>query len=136
MAMSGCDAADRAGWLRGPPFHAAFLGGPLIAGLCAVAAAAARPELFGLIVLPYLWLIGYPHLVATYTRLAAEDARPRLRRLLALEGPLLVLLATAALAGLVGTWALVTLYLYAQWSTSRARATASRAPMRAARSGR
>jgi hypothetical protein len=62
-----------------------------------------------------LWLVGYPHVAATATRLCFERASFRENRFLVLGLPPLVLAATAALHFGLGAWSLASLYLYWQW---------------------
>ena len=51
---------------------------PLATGLAAAGAVLSNPKLFPVLLLSDLWLLGYHHVVATYTRLAfSADAMRR-----------------------------------------------------------
>jgi len=102
-------------WLRGPAFDLVFLFGTAVLALVAGFAAQAWAGGFEWILVPYLWLIGYPHLFATYSQTSFDRASFRQHRRLNIELPIVVLAAVAAVAYGVGTWALVTIYLYWQW---------------------
>jgi hypothetical protein len=62
-----------------------------------------------------LWLLGYHHVVSTYTRLCFDRDSFITHRFLVLWLPLLVLAATVLLAVGIGPWVLATVYLYWQW---------------------
>ncbi len=101
--------------LRSPAFDGALIGGPWLLGLGFGLAALARPDLFLPLLLVDVWLLGYHHVIATWTRLALDPggfARHRFLALGALPG---VLLAVAALVWLGGSAAVATLYLHWQW---------------------
>lgn len=104
-----------AGWIRGPQFDLALIAGT--AGLAALVTIplSIEPRLFALITVPYLWLVGYPHLLATYSQIAFDRKSFHAYRRLNLELPIAILALVAATAYAVGTWPLVTVYLYWQW---------------------
>ncbi len=104
-----------AGWLRSPAFDLAFIGG--IAGLALATGlvVGARPEWFAPILFLDLWLLGHPHVVATFTRLAFDTESFRENRWLVVGLPWLVILATLAVGAGFGSQALATTYLYWQW---------------------
>ena len=62
-----------------------------------------------------LWLLGYHHVVATYTRLAFTADTLRRNRFLAFDLLLLMTAATLALAFTAGAWVVATAFLYLQW---------------------
>jgi hypothetical protein len=105
----------RIGWLRGRSFDLVFILGTAILALGTAAVIATRPEMFTWILIPYLWLLGYPHLIATYTRTAFDRQSMWAHRFLNFGLPVLLLGTIALLAATVGTWPLVTTYLYWQW---------------------
>jgi hypothetical protein len=104
-----------AGWLRTRSFDLLFIVGTAALALAAAAAMAARAELFTWLLVPYLWLLGYPHLIATYTRTSFDRESLWTNRFLNFGLPVLIVGTIALLAGTVGTWPLVTTYLYWQW---------------------
>lgn len=76
---------------------------------------AANPWIWQPLLVPFLWLLGYPHVVATFTRFTYD--RPGLtqyRFLLFVLPPLLFTLCVGITLA-IGAWALVALYLYWQW---------------------
>ncbi|MDA0785868.1 MAG: hypothetical protein O3B37_06220 [Proteobacteria bacterium] len=103
------------GWLRGPGFDSGFILGTAALGLTGGAILLAAPQIWPLAFLPYIWLLGYPHLFATYSQIAFDRASFSRHRRLNIELPLLILACVAGLAVFVGTWAIVSIYLYWQW---------------------
>jgi hypothetical protein len=88
---------------------------PLATGLGAAAAVLANPALFTVLLVADLWLLGYHHVVATYTRLAFTKETLRRNRFLAIDLLLLMTAATLALAFTAGAWVVATAFLYLQW---------------------
>lgn len=108
-------ATPAAGWLRSPGFDAFFIGGIALLALVSGAVIATRPELFLLIFLADLWLLGYHHVVSTFTRLCFDRASFAQHKALVLYLPIAVVAAVMAVYYLLGAWALMTVYLYWQW---------------------
>lgn len=103
------------GWLRSAGFDGVFILGLAGLGLGAAAAALVQPALFWPILFADLWLLGYHHVIATYTRLCFDADSLRAHRFLLFGLPPLVLAAVLAAAYGVGVWTLVSVYLYWQW---------------------
>lgn len=103
------------GWLRGAPFDLTLVLGAALLALAAGGVAHASPTLFMELLGINLWLLGYHHVVATYTRLAFDLESFREHRFLVLGLPWLVLGGVALLWWGVGLWAVSTLYFYWQW---------------------
>jgi hypothetical protein len=74
-----------------------------------------HPALFLPILVADLWLLGYHHVIATYTRLCFDAESFRTHRFLVVGLPVLVLAAVALLALGAGLWTLTSIYLYWQW---------------------
>jgi hypothetical protein len=94
--------------------------GALVWGSTALALAAAAllqiaPRLLALLVFLDIFILGYPHVVATFTRIAWDPADRRRFRLLLTGIPMLVLLAIGTTTWLRGVSAVLTVYLYVQW---------------------
>lgn len=103
------------GLLLGTGFDGTFvLLLPLI-GLASAAAVIAEPVLFPIILTMDLWLLGYHHVIATYTRLCFDRESLRQNRFVLFYLPPLVLAATLSIGLGIGVWAVVTVYLYWQW---------------------
>src|SRR5687767_7401682 len=75
-------------------FDATLLTAPLLTGLAAAAVVAVDMRLFPLLLAADLWLLGYHHVVATYTRLAFDRHTLRANRFLAVDLLALVVVAT------------------------------------------
>jgi len=103
------------GWLRNPAFDLGFVLG--IAGVAMLSGAIVvlYPALFVPVVLADLWLLGYHHVVATYTRLCFDRAAVKEHGFLLIGLPFIVLTAVFAMAMGLGLWSIVTLYFYWQW---------------------
>ena len=115
MSLAVSNDRQSAGWLRSAGFDGTFIVGiaalAIISGLVVVQ----NPSLFPVILFIDLWVLGYHHVISTYTRLAF-DAESRAANRFFLYGlPPIVLVATLALALGVGLWTIGTIYLYWQW---------------------
>jgi hypothetical protein len=102
-------------WLRSPRFDASFIVGLPMLSLTVFALIAARPDWFIPILMIDLWLLGYHHVISTYTRICFD--RDSLRQNGVLLYGLLpaVIVGTLALAWFVGIWVVVSVYFYWQW---------------------
>jgi hypothetical protein len=101
--------------IKSEAFDIGLLTLPVATGLIAAAIVLARPGLFPILLLADLWLLGYHHVVATYTRLAFPAEAFRRNRFLAFDLLLLMTAGTLGLAFMIGTWAVATAFLYLQW---------------------
>src|SRR5215217_4829614 len=108
-------AASRGLWLRGRTFDLGFILGSASVALLAGFTVVLQPGLFAPVLLLDLWLLGYHHVIATFTQIAFDVTSVRQHRFLVLGLPPFVILGTFVLAVLIGLWAIVTLYLYWQW---------------------
>lgn len=108
-------AAVSRGWLRSPAFDANFIGlSACLAMLTGIAALTDR-SLFRTLLFLDLWLLGYHHVVSTFTRLVFDRRSFTEYRFLVVELPLIIAAATLAAVMVCGTWILATAYLYWQW---------------------
>lgn len=109
------DISERRMWLLNPGFDLNLLLGGLLLGLGSAALVLYKPSFFEPVLFLDLWLLGYHHVISTYTRLCFDTQSLRKYQLL-LTGLLpLVLVATVGLYYGLGGWAVVTLYVYWQW---------------------
>lgn len=107
-------------WLHGPAFDLCMIVGVLALALVLGAAAASGPELFMWVLYFDLWLLAYPHVASTYTRVAFDRHSARQYWFLLTALPPLVFLGTAGAAWFGGVAALNSLYFYWQsWHYSR-----------------
>jgi hypothetical protein len=102
-------------YIRSREFDTALLALPICAGLAAALVVTADPRLYPFLLVADLWLLGYHHVVATYTRLAFDTTSLRRNRFLAMDLLVLVTLATLTLAITAGAWVIASAFLYLQW---------------------
>jgi hypothetical protein len=102
-------------WLRGRGFDLSYIVGIAVGAIALALAAVFEPRLFPIILIADLWLLGYHHVISTYTRVAFDRDSLAQHRFLVLVLPFLVLATTTTLALSIGAWILPTVYLYWQW---------------------
>lgn len=103
------------GWLRNAPFDLTLILGVAALAIAGGGAAVLRPDLFLFILLLDLWLLGYHHVIATFTRLAFDKESFQESKFLVLALPLIVFGGTVLIGVLLGAWAVTSVYLYWQW---------------------
>jgi hypothetical protein len=116
--MSFTSTADYASdwrWLRGPEFDLVFVLGILALAVVTSAAVVMNPSLFYPILIVDLWLLGYHHVISTYTRLCFDKQSFMESRFLVLGVFPLILGVTALAAWTFGIWIVITVYFYWQW---------------------
>jgi hypothetical protein len=109
------EAAVPRTYIRSREFDTTLLAAPIGAGLLAALVVAADPRLYPFLLVADLWLLGYHHVVATYTRLAFDTESLRRNRFLAVDLLVFVTLVTLAVAVTAGAWVIATAFLYLQW---------------------
>lgn len=102
-------------WLRGRSFDLSFIVGIALLAIAAGTAVVVEPALFAAILFADLWLLGYHHVISTFTRIAFDAESFRANRFLVLGLPPLVIAVTVAMAWGIGFWSIASLYLYWQW---------------------
>ena len=102
-------------WLRSPRFDLGLIVGVAALALTAGLTAATSPRWLELIVMLDLWLLGYHHVISTFTRLCFDRQSLRRHWFLLVGLPPLVLAVVMALVLGVGAWTVVTIYFYWQW---------------------
>jgi len=115
MVSAAKEIALQAGWLRSRQFDIIFVQGVMALALLSGVIVVTRPELFELVLVADLWLLGYHHVISTFTRLAFDKHSLREYRFFVFVLPILVFAATFGLAWSVGVWIIATVYLYWQW---------------------
>jgi hypothetical protein len=108
------------GWLHSPAYDLGLIVGPLALALVLGAAAATGPEAFAWVLYFDLWLLAYPHVASTYTRVAFDRHSAREHWFLLTVLPPIMFAGTAGVALLGGAMALNSIYFYWQsWHYSR-----------------
>jgi len=105
----------QAGWLRSKTFDLNLILSAAVLALVTGGVAVLQPELFRLILILDLWLLGYHHVISTFTRLCFDKESFKEHRFLVVELPLIVVAATVGAVYSLGAWVLPTTYLYWQW---------------------
>ena len=100
--------------IKSEAFDTTLLILPLAIGLTAAAAVLANQALFTPLLVANLWLLGYHHVVATYTRLAFTRETLLRSRVLAI-GVLLVITAATLSLAFTGAWIFASAFFYLQW---------------------
>jgi len=108
-------AAATRTYIRSREFDTTLLAAPIGAGLVAALAVTADQRLYPFLLVADLWLLGYHHVIATYTRLAFDTQTLRRNRFLAVDLLLIVTAVTLFMAMLAGAWVIATAFLYLQW---------------------
>jgi len=79
------EVAVKRTYIRSREFDTTLLAAPILAGLAAALMVTADARLYPILLLADLWLLGYHHVVATYTRLAFDTQSLRRNRFLAVD---------------------------------------------------
>ncbi len=103
-----------AAWLYGRNFDLVFTIGIATAALGAGVAIGQNPALFGPIFFLNLWILAFPHVVATFTRLVFDRQSFAAHRFLVLGLPPLLFIGVATLGMSQGQWLLATIYFHWQ----------------------
>ena len=106
---------ERSVWLRGAGFDSALILGGLCLAVLSGAAILYEPSWFWPILVIDLWVLGYHHVVATFTRLCFDRESYRERRWMIVHLAPAIAAATILLAWTVGIWVIVSIYFYWQW---------------------
>lgn len=107
-------STSNAGWLHSARFDALLIGGVLALALGLGAVAMQSPGAFAVVLLADLWLLAYPHVASTFTRVAFDRPSRGEHRLLLFGAPLMVLASTSVVGLLGGAYLLNTVYFYWQ----------------------
>jgi len=103
------------GWLRGAWFDSTYIFGTVALALLCGSVVISTPQLFLPVFVLNGWLLGYHHVVSTYTRLTFDSESFKQHRFLVLWLPFIVLGGVVLLSAMFGAWILVSGYLYWQW---------------------
>lgn len=104
------------GWLRDSQFDVLFIAGLALLGIGAALFVAVDPVLlFPIVFAADLWLLGYHHVISTFTRLAMDPDVRKDHPILLYVMPFVVFAACGAAVAGLGLWVMGTVYLYWQW---------------------
>lgn len=113
-------ATASADWLRDARFDLSLIVGVLALALVLGGVACVSPALFGVVIALDIWLLAYPHVASTFTRIAFDREGVRAHRFLLFGLPLLVFAATSGAFVLGGAVVLNTIYFHWQsWHYTR-----------------
>ena len=102
-------------WLHDARFDLVFIVGVLALASGSGAIVVAFPQLFWWIVVVDLWVLGYHHVVSTYTRLCFDRQSLKSHPFLVFGLLPIIALVVFAAGMTVGLWIVVTVYFYWQW---------------------
>ena len=105
----------RPAWLRDARVDCALIFGGIALALVAGTVIVIEPSLFYPILLLEIWVLGYHHVISTFTRLCFDRASFEERGWLITHLLPVVALATILVAWQIGLWVIVTIYFYWQW---------------------
>lgn len=103
-----------ADWLRSPAFDAALLAGVAALALGLGGAAALFPSLFFYVLTFDIWVLAYPHVTSTYTRIAFDRESAKRHWFLLTGLPVLVFAGLSGIAAVGGAGGLFTAYYVGQ----------------------
>ncbi len=102
-------------WLDGAFYDSILIFGVFALAVISGVIVSFRPDLFVPVMLADVWLLGYHHVISTFTKLAGTKADRQENWFFIYVLPILVLLAVAVLGLKIGIVAIVTIYLFWQW---------------------
>lgn len=103
------------GWLDSAYFDLTFIFGILALALISGGVVISYPTLFFLVLFLDLWLLGYHHVISTFTKLAGTREDRIENKFLIYILPIFVFAAVGTLVYMLGIWSIVTIYLFWQW---------------------
>lgn len=104
-----------AGYLDGTTYDNTLIWGVMFLALASGVFVLWKPGMFTSVLVADLWLLGYHHVIATYTKLAATKQDRKENQFLIYVLPLLVLASVSFLYFLSGAIIIVTIYFFWQW---------------------
>lgn len=102
-------------YLGTPVFDHVFIFGVMAIAITSGVIVFLEPSLFVPVLLMDLWLLGYHHVVSTFTKLAGTAEDRQQNKFLIYQLPFLVLAGVVALYMGLGAWSVVSIYFYWQW---------------------
>lgn len=102
-------------WLRSRTFDFCFIAGIAVIAIAAGLATVVNPALFQVLLFLDLWLLGYHHVISTFTRILFDRDSFSQYWFLVTGLPVIIIAGVIAMAWGIGFWSVVSLYLYWQW---------------------
>jgi hypothetical protein len=102
------------GWIRSWQFDQVLILGCLVLSLVLGSLSYIYPNYYHVILFLNIWLLGYHHVIATYTRFLESSVRQEHRWLITWL-PIVVAMFVISIAVIGGIWTLATVYLYWQF---------------------
>jgi len=106
--------SSRAELLRGAGFDLTYTAGLGTLALSTGWIVTTNPQLFPTVFVINVWVLGYHHVISTFTRLSVDDNSGQ-NRFLITKLPIIVMAGVLVLCLSFGAWILTTVYLYWQW---------------------
>jgi hypothetical protein len=103
------------GWLRDPSFDVILVIGVLALALTSGLVVHVKPDLFWTVMFLDLWLLGYHHVISTFTKLLGTAEDRKKNHFLIYYLPPIVLAAVLTIGFTAGVWLIVTIYFFWQW---------------------
>lgn len=103
------------GYLKNSLYDNTLIFGVLLLALGSGFAVLLNPELFLVVLFADLWLLGYHHVLSTFSKLAGTKQDRQDNHFLIYKLPLLVIAAVGLLHYSFGGWIIVTIYFFWQW---------------------
>lgn len=113
--MSSIAGDEQINLLHSKRFDTLLIAGTTFLALIAWTAVQMDSDWFYPILITDLWLLGYHHVIATYTRIGSDWQTVWEHRFLTIGLPVLVIAGVATLAFNIGLIAIASIYLYWQW---------------------
>lgn len=102
-------------WIRNPSFDLTLVLGTAGLALGSGIIFCVWPNMFPLILFLDLWILGYHHVVATFSRLTFDLASYKEHKFLVVWLPIIMVAVIVPVVFMTGPWILATAYLYWQW---------------------
>ncbi len=101
--------------LLNPTFDKFFIQWIALGAIASAMLVAAQPKLFNAVLLLDVWLLGYHHVISTYTRTIFDEQTRTQHRKMLLWAPIVTVVFVVALSQGIGLWTLTSVYFYWQW---------------------
>jgi hypothetical protein len=114
-ALEHCVHPIPPGWLQDQRFDLWFCCGLTAVALLAGWLMVLQPQFYTFVLLADLWVLGYQHVAATFTRLCFDRATFQRNKFLVIQLPTIILATTILFTFGLSPWFIATVYFYWQW---------------------